>query len=1761
MKTLELAVLMAKQAAITAADKAAEIAEAARIIAGHTTLGEQHALSSQSAVIAISEMSVKVVLDTDAVPDLIAKTQGSAESAGINAAAAAASSLIAWASNALTETQVVPAQEAVADALVEAVVVDEEVGLATANAALTAIDKTAVSADAQAIATDHAAALASKESANDDAVAATADASSSTSNASTISQKVSSVQTYVNTTDTQAGVATAQADLAAVREGIALAQRNIATTQAGIAATQAALATTKAAIATTQADQTTVPQGTAATQAGIAASAATAATGQVTTATTQAATATTQAVSATTAGASSTSKTDSANADALMTAVHRMQISAAVTAATNSRNVAAAAAITSAALALPDYTAYSGALHRSSTGIAALFLYDTSKDSDGGAWTEKCQNTSWYNETTCGQWLGVGIVDEYQARGKAAVPIQQLITGTNSDFSAGIGSWISDGGGSATASGNTLIVTAIGWTGVKLIISNTVIGQTYRISCKIKGSANGVGHISAEGIDGGIGGWYYGNTTTDYREFTEIWTASSTAIVIYVRGANSGTVYVKDMQLATTVVQSQAGAYYGDHYSGTFYKISKNFLSNTEDITSGSWSFGGASRTMNYGVAPDGTTTAHRLVFNGVNQALFQAIALHAVGTASVCIKGVAGETIMFQNNVTDAPSLKTLTGNWDLIQVAGPTNKAMQWLLGTYSGATARDVLIWHPQLEIGTVATAYESKANSIQVFRGNKKGFPRSCAFVLQDAGVNTLTIYDLTQKNCPMWMQFVMPGSLKFLNSGAFNHFAVTAAEGRVYVGGDWQTLLQLDFAKDDTRVGHTQAYYLSKRKIADRNVTPVLNSGGDGYVLPSVSVKSIALAVMSNAPVDVVTGLRIPTVALATDSYVCLIKNNGVILNLTSPGGPATRSINITEELLTCSSSNTASWYYLAYPEKLTGAANFSTLGMNSYPRFNTGSSSSVKRWKNTAVKFDLDRIGFLRHNQGDALRGLGNVVSNTYATGWMPGDTRRCYLADTVVGGVSGTELAINGNFDANTAGWFFFNDNSTAIDATVVAGALVYANLGGAVWPKLNSSTSFAPANKLVCLTIDVTAIQSADGSPYTALYCDFNNVAFRGVKEIMAPGVYDIYAYTGSTPSNLSIVFSHGDLTSITINSISVKEVVKDRSYKSSAIKAYGTLNTALTSPSASNQLVAYSGFSSTNYLREPYSSDLDFGTGEFNMGAWVKFTSGSLRANLIEYPEQLDNAAWVVENITVSPNHALAPDGTFTADKLIASATTTTHLIKQILNIAGGTGDNTFSFHVKAAECTGIVYQSTNGVSLGFNAITGQRTGGDNAVWSSVNVGNDWWYISITHALIGFNAQHMLYVANTASPGYGYTTAFLGDGSSGLYVWGVQLSPGAGSAYVPGRTARYTPAATVVSREYINGAMVSLFVDYRGYLQAIAYDGTTTRTVTTTGQYNTGTYLKAVANYRAGKLWIEVNGVEVASTNGTPLLTMNNSNAVLTIGNSYALDAPFPGSIALLKIGATVPTAEQSLFMYEQEKAMFRDNAMVTLPTSSTISNMVYDEATDCWCAVQPDYVSSWNGLVRTSALTPSAGTFSNVEARSGVKLLSRITTSPGVDITLPSITVRDEFLKRAELDAIQSDELMTFDFDAAGFTATTVSGSNAITSVSSVVGTPYLGMGITGTGIPTNTTIIGINGATYYLSANATANGSGVVIGQSTFLLPMGWKSVEVIAASSSKREGSTKDWERLSDGFRETVRFLVSPGSAAWVQITALREKQ
>ena len=277
-----------------------------------------------------------------------------------------------------------------------------------------------------------------------------------------------------------------------------------------------------------------------------------------------------------------------------------------------------------------------------------------------------------------------------------------------------------------------------------------------------------------------------------------------------------------------------------------------------------------------------------------------------------------------------------------------------------------------------------------------------------------------------------------------------------------------------------------------------------------------------------------------------------------------------------------------------------------------------------------------------------------------------------------------------------------------------------------------------------------------------------------------------------------------------------------------------------------------------------------------------------------------------------------------------------------------------------------------------------------------------------------------------------------------------------------------------------------------------------------------------------------------------------------APLTIGNNFTADAPFPGSIALLKLSATVPTPEQSVFMYEQEKQLFRPGAISVLPDATAIIDMSYDDATDRWAAMSTTNESYWTGLVRSSATAVPAGSYSKIATTSGIELSARTTTNPGVDISIPAYGLREQLEKRAEGANKLGKPNATYDF-VGGFTATTTLTSTSITSVANLTyPTSYIGARISGSGIPANTYITGVSGTTIYISAPATATASGVSITFLDFNLPIGMEARLVLTAGVLKQEGATKDYTRLFDGFIETIRFATAPGATAWVQIQATK---
>lgn len=190
---------------------------------------------------------------------------------------------------------------------------------------------------------------------------------------------------------------------------------------------------------------------------------------------------------------------------------------------------------------------------------------------------------------------------------------------------------------------------------------------------------------------------------------------------------------------------------------------------------------------------------------------------------------------------------------------------------------------------------------------------------------------------------------------------------------------------------------------------------------------------------------------------------------------------------------------------------------------------------------------------------------------------------------------------------------------------------------------------------------------------------------------------------------------------------------------------------------------------------------------------------------RTNL--YLQSADlSTSWVTSQTTVSTNQAVSPDGTTTADKLIASATSADHYIYQSPSVTSGT-QYTMSVYAKPAGYNRmqLFFASTRFAATGRRALFDVSTGTVIAVESGVtatitNVGNGWYRCSITATATstgtGFSGLSVMSSTETS-----IGNAWTGDGTNGVYFWGAQFESGSyATSYIP------TTTSTARSAEYL-------------------------------------------------------------------------------------------------------------------------------------------------------------------------------------------------------------------------------------------------------------------------------------------------------------------------------------------------------------------
>jgi hypothetical protein len=1411
--------------------------------------------------------------------------------------------------------------------------------------------------------------------------------------------------------------------------------------------------------------------------------------------------------------------------------------------ATAQAALAATYASSASSVVQQDLSAIAGqALHRSPNAIVAQAIYDTSRDSDGGAWVDRLANTSWFNEALSGTWLGQQ-PDELNARASGALLGPNLIaSAADSTFAADTGYW--------TKSGNTVI--AGGVCTISPAASNNMgisksgvltVGKLYRVSFDVKRITAGDVRFSSGAIVCAANGTTGTKSLVFLASNADIKVLSSTAAT----DVDIDNVAVSEVTAFTTA----SGAYYQDSTTGKHQRLWKNILKSPQDFSQ-SWSAtpgtvvsgavgsqvvtptagtaGYAGISINSAsVVPTigcpatvtvevGNTGSRYVVLSLDNNAGLFTQAMFDLQTLSASVAGHPGDASGTSASITPSTTAGRYWLTWKLTiantltyfhicpSSSAPPVSGYGWNI-TNDGVTG--LSIFNSQIEYGSTFTGFETKASTdgygtTEIFRGNTAKFPRLAAVV---AEATSVTIYDLTQPGRPMWMRFIRGSNASLtthIGSSAGPVSCIEVRQGQLVLGTNLGLSI-IDFPADAAHYKNLTTATRRLTNIAQRNVEQTSNGTPEAGGLASSSINAIAMAVLPDAPLDPFTGLQVPTIAVGTGAGLSVIKHDGSVVN--SSSSSAFTGVQITPEAVFGIVAGTTASYALK-PSSLAASFTMSTIASNTAPGFSSAFNWNGISMPNRATIFrrssgGVARLEALKFNESSPAASLLASITDTYNTGWTVGDIRRCWLSSNVAESLTATELVTNGTFSTDASGWSPNNAGAAVWDSSA---QMKVVTLSGGSWNFAYQSipTVVGKTYRLSGTVIAGTATNYrllagtvAQGGTYTSI--------------VTTPGAVTGPAFVATTTTTIiTCQVSDGVVGStVFFDNISLQEVIADRSYKNKPLTINGTLTKSLT-----GGLAMYSGWNASSYAQEPYSSDLDFGTGGWSVSAWA-----NVPVPLPTNPANFANASTELSSLAGASG--------------FNSTVTTSGGSK----VATSTVNGSYGVMMPPASpglTTGKYYRLT----VAWSANAAGRTIGVDFGGGSKQMGN---------AAAGTLTFYMKCTNQAAN-------------SIPVYSIGGLVGE---SFQVDALSIMEVTPAWMVDRSAPSGSFVRLGLNPDGTLVAIANDGTTTRSVISPAAYNTATNVKVRVEYAtSGTLTLKINGQPVASATGTPLLTLSNASAVTTIGNARTLDAAFPGSIALVKVGATTPTQEQSTFMYEQEKFLFMPNAICTLPDSGAVLDMDYDSVQDRLKVVSAANESAWTGLVCTSTSPVSAGSFTKASHRSGVKLLARSTTNPGVDVTIPAYGLREELVNRAERAASLSRSTQAFDW-VGGFTANMTGGSVFLSSITGLVSPPvgstYSRAVFTGVGIAAGSFVPDTIGATAFMSAAATTGGTGVAIAFTDFILPVGYEAVDVYVNRSLQQEGATKDFTRLYDGFRETIRFAVAPGSTAWVRIDARRK--
>jgi hypothetical protein len=555
-----------------------------------------------------------------------------------------------------------------------------------------------------------------------------------------------------------------------------------------------------------------------------------------------------------------------------------------------------------------------------------------------------------------------------------------------------------------------------------------------------------------------------------------------------------------------------------------------------------------------------------------------------------------------------------------------------------------------------------------------RGSRREFPAVAVIVAES---DRVTIYDGDDPSLPMWMVFDHDIYNMLLADAIFGGLitSITTLNGKLIVatsdGSSFDAgLVAIDFLADnalrwrETSTVSAQGYYLGG--IGERNETNGYSGYVDQGVIVSQIVNDVAMTVLPDAPIDPATGLPVPTIAVATDGGVSVIKDDGTVVDSSSTISVESVAFTGSYDLVWGQTSQAMLLNY--YPNWETDAFAIGKVlrGKNDasqstdYPYVNR-----VNVAENTVSSGGIIYLGDLggmsyvtKTANGSEGTALVNYTTSTYNTGWMNGDIKGAFLSDTDDTDLVGSgELVTNGTFDTDTdwtkgTGW----------------------TISGGVASADGSATSATEITQAITTVSGQKYVTSFEISNRTA-----GGVRIRIAGQEVGPIKSDdgIYVYTWvaeSTSETLSVQDTTGDFVG-DIDNFSTKLADEDRSVNNNGLVVNGTITREPVATGA--DLVSYSGFSSSNYLSQPYNPDLDFGTGAFAIIGWIKEAANSAVETILERDSSASAQRFTLD-IDASGFLRFTVDDDTTARTATSNVSVDTDVWTQFVALYDGDGD---------------------------------------------------------------------------------------------------------------------------------------------------------------------------------------------------------------------------------------------------------------------------------------------------------------------------------------------------------------------------------------------------------------------------------------------------------------------------------------------------